>query len=274
MTAIPAGCTLSIYTSASQQLKIIPKHDHEGALHSQFPGEGFLSVPYLSAILILGQQVIVANGGSGLGRECCIMFAKLDAVYLSLDPDACGSCPEEPGCPHMDNVGGFHAKCDPTNYDQVARVAQHIVDENYEDGLAVLVNFTNLTAASPPENHENDFYDCTTSVDLSAMRVLTHVFLPYLSINKGVIINVGLIEELRNEMNGTAYNLAKGMLDAFVASVDLHSEGKVFCTTLLPGLVRDYLSGRGARITATPKAIAEAVLFVAGTREIADSTST
>lgn len=75
-----------------------------------------------------GKKALVTGGGSGLGRECAILFAKAgaDVLIADLKPERCDAVAEE-----VRKYGreAISYPIDVTNYEEVAAMYKKIVDE-------------------------------------------------------------------------------------------------------------------------------------------------
>ena len=75
-----------------------------------------------------GKKALVTGGGSGLGRECAILFAKAgaDVLIADLKPERCDEVAEE-----VRKYGreAISYPIDVTNYEEVAAMYKKIVDE-------------------------------------------------------------------------------------------------------------------------------------------------
>ena len=75
-----------------------------------------------------GKKALVAGGGSGLGKECAILFAKAgaDVLIADLKPERCEEVAEE-----VRKYGreAISYPLDVTNYEEVAAMYKKIVDE-------------------------------------------------------------------------------------------------------------------------------------------------
>ena len=75
-----------------------------------------------------GKKALVTGGGSGLGRECAILFAKAgaDVLIADLKPERCEEVAEE-----VRKYGreAISYPLDVTNYEEVAAMYKKIVDE-------------------------------------------------------------------------------------------------------------------------------------------------
>ena len=75
-----------------------------------------------------GKKALVTGGGSGLGRECAILFAKAgaDVLIADLKPERCDEVAEE-----VRKYGreAISYPLDVTNYEEVAAMYKKIVDE-------------------------------------------------------------------------------------------------------------------------------------------------
>ena len=75
-----------------------------------------------------GKKALVTGGGSGLGRECALLFAKggADVLIADLKPERCEAVAEEVRALGRQAIA---YPIDVTNYDQVAGMYAKMVEE-------------------------------------------------------------------------------------------------------------------------------------------------
>ena len=75
-----------------------------------------------------GKKALVTGGGSGLGRECALLFAKngADVLVADLIPERCEEVATEI---RKYGVDAISYQVDVTDYEQVASMYKKIVDE-------------------------------------------------------------------------------------------------------------------------------------------------
>ena len=75
-----------------------------------------------------GKKALVTGGGSGLGRECALLFAKggADVLIADLKPERCEAVANEVRALGRNAIA---YSVDVTNYEQVAQMYKKIVEE-------------------------------------------------------------------------------------------------------------------------------------------------
>ena len=114
-----------------------------------------------------GKKALVTGGGSGLGRECAILFAKNGADVLIADLLS-ERCEEVAAEVRKYGVKAISYQVDVTDYNQVASMYKKIVDEWGTVDIVVNSAGVCLTGELTKESLEN----IDKTIDINMVRLL------------------------------------------------------------------------------------------------------
>lgn len=114
-----------------------------------------------------GKKALVTGGGSGLGRECALLFAKsgADVLIADLKPERCDKVAEEV---RALGVNAISYPLDVTDYEQVANMYKKIVEE--WGTVDLVVNSAGVCLTE--EITKQDLKEIDLSIDVNVKGVL------------------------------------------------------------------------------------------------------
>ncbi|MCY0899262.1 MAG: SDR family NAD(P)-dependent oxidoreductase [Firmicutes bacterium] len=229
------------------------------------------------------QIVIVTGAASGIGRETAFLFAERGASVVVVD---LRQPAVEVTAAEIVHSGGsaWGAACDVSNPESVRALMEQVVDR--EGGINVLVNNAGMIMPGFIEDISDDDWRRVVDVNLSSVFYTSKYAMPELKKRRGAIVNMASMNGLVGQMKNPAYSATKGGVIALTRSVAIDAAPfgvrvNAVCpagvlTPLLedwfnqqpnPTIMREYtdLSHMLGR-TATPREIAELILFLASDR--------
>ncbi len=184
-----------------------------------------------------GKKVLVTGGGSGLGRECALLFAKsgADVLIADLRPERCNTVAKE--------VEAFGVKAiaypvDVTKYDEVAKMYQKIVSEWGTVDIVVNSAGVCLTEELTKQSlHDIDLsIDCNIKGTIYSCKEALAIMRP----NKyGKIVNMSSIAAKACLGGFSVYSATKSAVLAATASLGREAAlDNVNVNCILPGIIK------------------------------------
>jgi glucose 1-dehydrogenase len=166
---------------------------------------------------LVGKNVLVTGGTSGIGQSIAVRFAEHGANvainYLTTPEEAAGTEERIVACLgkiHHHGVRDVLVQGDVSSEDDVVRM----VDEAGErlGGLDILINNAGIQISRPSEQLESAEFDQVLAVDLrGAFLCAREAIKRFLADEKrGVVINVSSVHELIPRPNYLSYSISKG----------------------------------------------------------------
>ena len=155
-----------------------------------------------------GKTVIVTGGANGIGRGCCLNFAKLGASVLVADIDSINA---EKTAGEINASGGsakpFHV--DLMKVGEIRDMARFAADAF--GGVHILVNNAGLLHSTEIEDITEEEWDRISSVNLKAVFFACQSVIPYFKQNGwGRIVNMSSLAGRNGGFaNGLAYSATK-----------------------------------------------------------------
>lgn len=184
-----------------------------------------------------GKRALVTGGGSGLGRECALLFAKngVDVVIADLVMERCGEVADEV---RKIGVKAIAYKCDVTNYDDVHNMYKKVIDE--WGGIDYVVNSAGVCLTS--ELTKQSLHDINLCVDVNIKGTLysCREALAIMREQKyGKIVNMSSIAAKACSKGFSVYSATKAAVLALTASLGREAAmDNVTVNCICPGIIR------------------------------------
>jgi glucose 1-dehydrogenase len=166
---------------------------------------------------LLGKNVLVTGGTSGIGQAIAVRFAEHGANvainYLTMPEEAAGTEERIAAClreVHHHGVRDVLVQGDVSSEDDVVRMVSE-ADERL-GGLDILINNAGIQIPRPSEQLDSAEFDQVLAVDLrGAFLCAREAIKRFLADEKpGVVINVSSVHELIPRPNYLSYSISKG----------------------------------------------------------------
>jgi glucose 1-dehydrogenase len=166
---------------------------------------------------LLGKNVLVTGGTSGIGQAIAVRFAEHGANvainYLTTPEEAAGTEERIAAClrkVHHHGVRDVLVQGDVSSEDEVVRMVSE-ADERL-GGLDILINNAGIQIPRPSEQLDSAEFDQVLAVDLrGAFLCAREAIKRFLADEKpGVVINVSSVHELIPRPNYLSYSISKG----------------------------------------------------------------
>jgi len=184
-----------------------------------------------------GKKALVTGGGSGLGRECAILFAKngADVLIADLLPERCEEVAAEV---RKYGVNAIAYQVDVTDYEQVASMYKKIVDEWGTVDIVVNSAGVCLTGELTKESLEN--IDKTIDINIKGTIYSCREALNIMRANKyGKIVNMSSIAAKACSSGFSVYSCTKSAVLALTASLGREAaKDNVNVNCICPGIIR------------------------------------
>jgi 2-keto-3-deoxy-L-fuconate dehydrogenase len=174
----------------------------------------------------------VTGGGSGIGKETALLFAKQGATVYVLDVNESAA---DATVNEIKQGGGngFAVRCDVTDQSDVASVFSSI------DALNILVNSAGISHVGNIENTTEQDFDKLYSVNVKGVYNCMKAVVPLMrNLQGGVIVNLASIANHVGLADRFSYSMTKGAVHAMTMSVarDYVSSG-IRCNSVSPARV-------------------------------------
>ena len=184
-----------------------------------------------------GKKALVTGGGSGLDRECAILFAKngADVLVADLIPERCEEVATEI---RKYGVNAISYQVDVTDYEQVASMYKKIVDEWGTVDIVVNSAGVCLTGELTEESLEN--IDKTIDINIKGTIYSCREALNIMRANKyGKIVNMSSIAAKACSTGFSVYSCTKSAVLALTASLGREAaKDNVNVNCVCPGIIR------------------------------------
>lgn len=184
-----------------------------------------------------GKKALVTGGGSGLGRECALLFAKsgADVLIADLKPERCEKVAEE-----VRNLGvnSIAYPLDVTDYDQVAKMYKKIVDE--WGTVDFVVNSAGVCLAEEITKQELKDIDLSVDVNIKGTLYSCREALAIMRPKKfGKIVNMSSIAAKACLGGFSVYSATKAAVLAATASLGREAAlDNVTVNCICPGIIK------------------------------------
>ncbi|MCM1370463.1 MAG: SDR family oxidoreductase [Clostridium sp.] len=184
-----------------------------------------------------GKKVIVTGGGSGLGRECALLFAKsgADVLIADLKPERCEQVAQE-----IKNFGvkSISFAVDVTKYDQVAEMYKKIVSE--WGTVDFVVNSAGVCLTEDLTKQELKDIDLSIDVNIKGTIYSCREALSIMRPKKyGKIVNMSSIAAKACLGGFSVYSATKSAVLAATACLGREAaKDNVTVNCILPGIIK------------------------------------
>ncbi|KAB7707224.1 glucose 1-dehydrogenase [Bacillus aerolatus] len=194
---------------------------------------------------LLQKTAVITGGGSGIGKETALLFAKEGAFVIIIDihrENGQGTVSE------IEESGGKAAflEVDVTNPGAVESVINQIIKTHKK--IDILFNNAGISNVGRVDEVEPDVWDRIMSVNVKGVYLPCKYTLPYMMEQKsGVVINMSSCAAEMGLAKRAAYSATKGAVLALTKAMQVdYAPYNIRVNALLPGtiltpFVEDYL---------------------------------
>lgn len=184
-----------------------------------------------------GKKALVTGGGSGLGRECALLFAKggADVLIADLKPERCEEVANEV---RALGVNAIAYSLDVTNYDEVAAMYKKIVDE--WGTVDIVVNSAGVCLSEELTKQELKDIDLSIDVNIKGVLYSCREALNIMRPKKyGKIVNMSSIAAKACLGGFSVYSATKAAVLAATASLGREAAlDNVTVNCICPGIIK------------------------------------
>lgn len=178
---------------------------------------------------LTGKIALITGGGSGIGKETALLFAKHGAEVCIIDLNATDAVNA------IVQAGGKARSfsCDVSNQQQVHQVIEEI------GKVDILVNNAGIAHIGKADTTSEADFDKVFNVNVKGAYNCLHATLPLMvKQNSGVILNVSSIAALVGITDRFAYSMSKGAIQAMTYSVARdYIDAGIRCNCICPARV-------------------------------------
>lgn len=184
-----------------------------------------------------GKKALVTGGGSGLGRECALLFASAgaDVLVADLKSERCEKVAEE-----VRNLGveAISYQLDVTNYEEVAKMYKKIVDE--WGTVDIVVNSAGVCLSEELTKQEVKDIDLSIDVNVKGVIYSCREALAIMRPKKyGKIVNMSSIAAKACLGGFSVYSATKAAVLAATASLGREAAlDNVTVNCICPGIIK------------------------------------
>jgi glucose 1-dehydrogenase len=166
---------------------------------------------------LLGKNVLVTGGTSGIGQAVAVRFAEHGANvainYVTTPEEAAGTEEEVHACLRKVRQHGVRdvlVQGDVSSEEDVVRMVREVAERL--GGLDILINNAGIQISRPSEQLAGDEFDQVLAVDLRGSFLCAREAIKRFLAdeNCGVVINVSSVHELIPRPNYLSYSISKG----------------------------------------------------------------
>ena len=184
-----------------------------------------------------GKKALVTGGGSGLGRECALLFAKsgADVLVADLKPERCEKVAEEV---RALGVKAIAYPVDVTNYEQVANMYKKMVEEF--GTVDLVVNSAGVCLSEELTKQEVKDIDLSIDVNIKGTIYSCREALAIMRPKKyGKIVNMSSIAAKACLGGFSVYSATKAAVLAATASLGREAAlDNVTVNCICPGIIK------------------------------------
>ncbi len=178
---------------------------------------------------LTGKTAVITGGGSGIGKETALLFAKQGAEVCIIDLNATDAVTE------IQQAGGkasAHA-CDVSNQQQVHQVIEQI------GKVDILVNNAGIAHIGKADTTSEADFEKVFNVNVKGAYNCLHAILPLMvKQGGGVVLNVSSIAAVVGITDRFAYSMSKGAIQAMTFSVARdYIDANIRCNCICPARV-------------------------------------
>jgi len=166
---------------------------------------------------LLGKNVLVTGGTSGIGQAVAVRFAEHGANvainYVTTPEEAAGTEEEVHACLRKVRQHGVRdvlVQGDVSSEEDVVRMVREVAERL--GGLDILINNAGIQISRPSEQLASDEFDQVLAVDLRGSFLCAREAIKRFLAdeNRGVVINVSSVHELIPRPSYLSYSISKG----------------------------------------------------------------
>ncbi len=182
---------------------------------------------------LMGKNVLVTGGSSGIGQAIAVRFAEYGANvainYLRQPDEAHATEEQVHACVHRvrhEGVRDVLVQGDVTSEDDVVKMVKNATSEL--GGLDVLINNAGIQISRPSEELSSEDFDKVLAVNLrGAFLCAREAIRRFLEIRKpGAIINVSSVHQLIPKPDYLGYSVSKGGMQNLTRTLALEYAGR------------------------------------------------
>lgn len=188
------------------------------------------------------KKSVITGGGSGIGRDTALLFAKQGAVVHILDMNEAKMNETVDEIKHTGGIAYAHI-CNVAQQQQVHQILGKIA------AVDILVNCAGISHIGKAHTTPEEDFDRIMQVNVKGVYNCLHASLPFMLQNKkGVILNMSSVSAVVGISERFVYSASKGAIYAMTMSVAKdYIHENIRCNCISPGRVHtpfvdDYLA--------------------------------
>lgn len=184
---------------------------------------------------LLNRSVVITGSGSGIGRACALEFSKAGAELVVADINIQAA---EETAALIREAGGraFACLCDVSKPESVAGLVNSTIREYGK--IDVLINNAAIQVNKTTADTSFEEWNAQMTVNVGGVFLCSKLFLPYLKISRGNIVNMSSVNAYFVEPSCAGYCATKAAIIGLTKAMAIdHGHEGVRVNSICPGYI-------------------------------------